>query len=138
VNAKSHFEKCAKEKIKMRLSTTTTAIVFLGALVAFSLTPGLAQNSNSQARPGTSVVGYISDSMCGLKHMSGMGDDKNCTLACVKGGSQFVLADRDHKKVYKLDKAGQEKAREFAGQKVRVTGRVTGKTIRVTSIEPET
>jgi hypothetical protein len=126
-----------KEKKKMRLSTTTLTIVLLGALVAFSLTPGLAQNSNSQARPGTSVVGYISDSMCGLKHMSGMGDDKNCTLACVKGGSQFVLADRDHKKVYKLDKAGQDKAREFAGQKVKVTGRVTGRTIRVTLIEPE-
>jgi hypothetical protein len=126
-----------KEKKKMRLSTTTLTIVLLGALVAFSLTPGLAQNSNGQARPGTSVVGYISDSMCGLKHMSGMGDDKNCTLACVKGGSQFVLADRDHKKVYKLDKAGQDKAREFAGQKVKVTGRVTGRTIRVTLIEPE-
>jgi hypothetical protein len=126
-----------KEKKKMRLSTTTLTIVLLGALVAFSLTPGLAQNSNGQARPGTSVVGYISDSMCGLKHMSGMGDDKNCTLACVKGGSQFVLADRDHKKVYKLDKAGQHKAREFAGQKVKVTGRVTGRTIRVTLIEPE-
>lgn len=61
------------------------------------------------------MVGYISDSMCGLKHMSGMGDDKSCTLACVKGGSKFVLADRDHKRVYQLDKTGQEKAREFAG-----------------------
>jgi hypothetical protein len=123
--------------MKMRLTTTTLTIILLGTLGALSLTPSLAQNSNSQPRPGTSVVGYISDSMCGLKHMSGMGDDKNCTLACVKGGSQFVLADRDHKKVYKLDKAGQDKAREFAGQKVKVTGRVTGKSIRVTSIEPE-
>jgi len=125
-----------KEKMKMRLSMTTLTIVLL-ALITFSLTPSLAQNSNNQARPGTSVVGYISDSMCGLKHMPGMGDDKNCTLTCVKGGSKFVLADRDHKKVYQLDQAGQDKAREFAGQKVKVTGRVTGKTIRVTSIDPE-
>jgi len=58
-----------------------------------------------------------------------------CTLMCVKGGSKFVLAGRDHKVVYNLDKAGQEKAREFAGQKVKVTGRVTGKTIHVTKIE---
>ena len=121
----------------MRLSMTTLTIVLLGALVAFSLTPSLGQNSNSQARPGISVVGYISDSMCGLKHMPGMGDDKSCTLTCVKGGSKFVLADRDHKKVYQLDQAGQDKAREFAGQKVKVTGRVTGKTIRVTSIESQ-
>src|SRR5215510_1530615 len=125
-----------KEKMKMRLSMTTLTIL-LGALITFSLTTGFAQNSNSKARPGTSVVGYISDSMCGLKHMSGMGDDKNCTLTCVKGGSKFVLADRDHKKVYQLDQAGQDKAREFAGQKVKVTGRITGRTIRVTSIEPE-
>ncbi len=32
-------------------------------------------------------------------------------------------------------KTGQEKAREFAGQKVKITGRVSGKTIRVSSIE---
>ena len=42
---------------------------------------------------------------------------------------------RDHKQVYQLDASGQEKAREFAGQKVKVTGRVTGKTIHVTAIE---
>jgi hypothetical protein len=31
-----------------------------------------------------------------------------------------------------------EKAREFAGQKVKITGRITGKTIRVTTIETAT
>ena len=56
----------------------------------------------------------------------------------VKGGSKFVLADRDHKIVYKLDNSGQEKAREFAGQKVKVTGRVTSKTIRIITIEAAT
>jgi hypothetical protein len=68
----------------------------------------------------TTLIGYVSDNHCGLKHMSGMGDDKSCTLMCVKNG-KFVLADRDHKRVYQLDKTGQEKAREFAGQKVKVT-----------------
>jgi hypothetical protein len=68
--------------------------------------------------------------------MGGM-DEKDCTLMCVKNG-KFVLADRDHKVVYQLDQAGQEKAREFAGQKVKITGRFTGKTIRVTAIEAAT
>ncbi|MCA1592487.1 MAG: DUF5818 domain-containing protein [Acidobacteria bacterium] len=81
-----------------------------------------------------SVVGYISDNHCGLKHMESMGDEKSCTLACAKNG-KLVLADRDQKVVYNLDRAGQAKAREFAGQKVKVTGRVTGKTIHVTKIE---
>ena len=46
-----------------------------------------------------------------------------------------MLADRDHQRVDNLDKAGQEKTREFAGQKVKVTGTLTVKTIRVTAIE---
>lgn len=83
----------------------------------------------------TTVVGYISDSSCGLHHMAGMGDEKSCTLMCVKGGGKFVLADRAHKGVYRLDKAGQEKARAFAGQKVKVMGKVVGKTIQLTVIE---
>jgi hypothetical protein len=94
-----------------------------------------AAKATANTGRATTVVGYISDSSCGLKHMEGMGDEKSCTLMCVKGGGKFVLADRDHKVVYKLDKAGQEKAREFAGQKVKVTGQVTGKTIHVTKIE---
>ena len=64
-----------------------------------------------------------------------MGDDKSCTLMCVKGGGKFVLADSEHKVVYRLDKAGQEKAREFGGQKVKVTGVVSGKTIKMTAIK---
>ena len=91
--------------------------------------------ATASAAEEVEIVGYISDSSCGLHHMEGMGDEKSCTLMCVKGGSKFVLADREHKVVYRLDKVGQEKAREFAGQKVKVTGRVTGKTIQVTKIE---
>lgn len=84
------------------------------------------------------VVGYVSDSMCGLDHAPmKLGDDKTCTLKCVEGGAKFVLADRAHKVVYALDDAAQEKAREFAGQKVTVTGQVDAKakTIHVTKIE---
>jgi len=108
-------------------------LLVLAASAAVSVS-GIAKLNNSPAAE-TTVVGYISDSSCGLKHMSGMGDDESCTLMCVKGGSKFVLADKDHKRVYQLDKAGQEKAREFAGQKVKVNGQVTGKSIKAASIE---
>src|SRR5437764_753799 len=107
-------------------------ILALCVLGAAFVAPLSGTTTNAQ---GKSFVGYISDSHCGLKHMKGMGDDKACTLMCVKGGSKLVLADRDHKRVYRLDQSGQDKARDFAGQKVKVTGRVVGKTIRVTSIE---
>ena len=78
------------------------------------------------------IVGVIADSQCGLKHKMNMGDDKACTLKCVEMGGKFVLADRAHKVVYALDDAAQEKAREFAGSKVKVTGNVDAKTKTIT------
>lgn len=78
------------------------------------------------------IVGFIGDSQCGLKHPMNMGDDKACTLKCVAGGGKFILADRAHKVVYALDDAAQEKAREFAGKKVKVTGNVDAKTKTIT------
>lgn len=116
-------------------------LISIGILAALSLTTAfgataVAQKAKAKTRAAKTVVGYISDSSCGLQHMAGM-DEKDCTLMCVKNG-KFVLADRDHKVVYQLDRAGQGKAREFAGQKVKITGRVTGKTIRVTAIEAAT
>ena len=82
------------------------------------------------------LVGNIADSQCGLTHKMNMGDDKACTLKCVEMGGKFVLADRVHKVVYALDDESQAKAREFAGQKVKITGQVNSKakTIHVTSI----
>ncbi|HEV8366681.1 MAG TPA: DUF5818 domain-containing protein [Pyrinomonadaceae bacterium] len=122
------------EERKMRFMKATSISLALVIVLTASVT-SIGRNGKSNASAETSIVGYISDSHCGLHHMKGMGDDKACTLMCVKGGSKFVLADRDHKRVYQLDKAGQEKAREFAGQKVKVTGTLRGRTIRVTGIE---
>ncbi|HKO61335.1 MAG TPA: hypothetical protein VJV03_09260 [Pyrinomonadaceae bacterium] len=118
-------------------------LISIGILAALSLntasglaTTGPTQKTRAKTAAAKTVIGYISDSSCGLQHMAGM-NEKDCTLMCVKNG-KFVLADRDRKVVYQLDKVGQEKAKEFAGQKVKITGRVTGKTIRVTAIEAAT
>jgi hypothetical protein len=78
-------------------------------------------------------VGSISDSMCGAKHMMPGQSDKDCTLACVKAGSKYVLADASGK-VYQL--SDQKKPEQFAGQQVKVTGTLKGDMINVTSIEP--
>jgi len=77
-------------------------------------------------------TGEISDKMCGLKHMM-PGGAKQCTLECVDGGSKFVLADLEHQRVYDL--SDQKKPRQFAGEKVKVTGTLKGSTIEVNSIE---
>ena len=85
------------------------------------------------------IVGYIGDSKCGLEHPMNMGDAKACTLKCVDGGGKFILADRDNKVVYELRKLSAKQAREFAGQKVKVSGYLSKKKyIEVAKIEPAT
>lgn len=110
-----------------------TLMLLAGNSVSADASLGVAQKTKTRTAPEKIFIGYISDGSCGLKHMAGM-NDKDCTLMCAENG-KFVLADRDHKLVYDLDKIGQEKAREFAGQKVKVKGRITRRTIRVTAIE---
>lgn len=119
---------------RLLINLGIVAVLSLSMLSAVAITAP-AQKAKAKAEPKT-VIGYISDSSCGLQHMAGM-NEKDCTLMCAKNG-KFVLADRDQKVVYQLDSVGQQKAREFAGQKVKITGRVSGKTIRVTAIEAAT
>ena len=73
-------------------------MVIVIAVVLVTPQSGVAQKKHAEK----TLIGYVSDNHCGLKHMAGMGDDKSCTLMCVKNG-KFVLADRDHKRVYQLD-----------------------------------
>lgn len=113
-------------------------LIFASLMLIVSVTVSASAHPKQAKKSGKerTMVGYVSDSHCGLKHDPKMGDDKACTLKCVEGGGQFVLADRTKKVVYQLDKEGQERAREFAGQQVKLTGRVTGKSIHVSKIEP--
>ena len=87
--------------------------------------------------------GEIMDSQCAtmgshdqMMQKFGAKDAKECTLKCAGMGGKFVLYTAAKKATYQLD--DQEKPKEFAGQKVKVTGsydRAT-KTIHVESIEP--
>ena len=99
----------------------------------------------SFARPKTSrtFAGEIMDSACakmgnhdaGYK-LTSTNTPKDCTLACVKAGSKFVLYNPTRKTAYQLD--DQEKPKDFAGQEVKVVGTYDAatKTIHVEKIEP--
>ena len=85
--------------------------------------------------------GEIMDEACakGGGHESmfkkeGTNDPKACTLACVKGGSKYVLFNTD-KTFYQL--SDQKKPAAFAGQKVEVSGTLNKatKTIQVAAIK---
>lgn len=85
-----------------------------------------------------SWTGQISDSMCKTKHeeaAEGQGKmpDRDCTLACVKGGSKFVLlADG---KVFQIANQDNKDLTAYAGQLVKMTGELKGDAITVATIE---
>lgn len=87
-------------------------------------------------------TGEIMDSTCakmgnhdaGYK-LTGTSTAKDCTEACVKSGAKYVLYDASTKTVYELD--NQDKAKDLAGQKVKVEGTLNHatKTIHVDTIK---
>jgi hypothetical protein len=88
-------------------------------------------------------TGEIMDSACakmgnhdaGYK-MTGTHTPKECTLACVKAGSKFVLYNPTTRTIYQLD--NQTTPRAFAGESVKVVGtyNASDKMIHVVRIEP--
>ena len=61
---------------------------------------------------------------------------KECAIACVKSGGKYALYDPAAKRGYQLD--NQKKARDYAGQKVTITGTFdsASDSIHVTNIQP--
>jgi hypothetical protein len=83
--------------------------------------------------------GKISDSNCGRSHKSTIEHsgkkmtDHDCALVCVKSGAKYVFVSGS--KIYNVanqDYAGLE---EHAGHDVKLTGEMTGDTIKVSKIE---
>ncbi len=85
------------------------------------------------------LIGEISDSMCGASH-AGMGDmgknPKECTAGCVKGGAKYVFVSNG--KVYAIQNQDFGTLAANSGTKVQLAGDVgkDGKTITVTKIAP--
>ena len=83
-------------------------------------------------------TGQISDSLCGAKHeeaAEGQGKmpDRDCTLACVRGGSKFVLLVDG--KIFQIANQDLADLKAHAGHKVKLTGELKGDSITVSKIE---
>jgi hypothetical protein len=102
---------------KNRITSTTIGFM-LAASAAFAQTK-------------QTLTGTVSDAMCGKKHMMEGASAAKCTRECVKSGSDFALVVGD--KVYIL-KGSKSAIDKFAGEKVKVTGTMTGSTLSVASI----
>jgi len=119
----------------------TLSLVALFVMASFSLAaPKKSLHKNTKAK---AYAGEIMDSQCAMmgRHdpagykMTKTDNPKDCTLASVNMGGKFVLYDAAKKTTYMLD--DQEKPKEFAGQKVKVTGAndKATKTIHVETVE---
>ena len=118
-----------------------------GSVVDWSDKPGskekgsvtkLAATRAADAAPAGAAertwTGAISDKMCGADHkkMGGKMSDADCTLACTKGGTPYVLVADG--KTYEL--AGHEgDLKTHAGHMVTLMGELKGDVIRVSKVE---
>jgi hypothetical protein len=83
-------------------------------------------------------TGKISDSACGAKHEEaaenqGVMADRDCTEACVRGGSKYVLVVDG--KVYQIANQDNKDLATHAGHTVKMTGELKGAAITVSKIE---
>ncbi len=103
----------------------TSKITFVAALLATSCF-------------GATWTGKISDSACGASHAkmraahADLASDKDCTLACIKSGSKYVLVSKG--KVLQISNQNLDDLQKYAGQNVKLTGKLTGDSIEVTSV----
>ena len=79
------------------------------------------------------MTGYISDAHCGKAHNSPSEKNTACITKCLGSGSDPVLVSNG--KVMKFDADSKDKAKELAGDNVKIDGTVNGDTISVHSIE---
>lgn len=96
---------------------------FLAAVFALSMVMAQA------AKPTTST-GWISDSMCGAKHL---GDNAECVKKCIQGGMKPVFVDAK-KQVWSID--NPDAVKDYYGDHVTVkaTEDEAAKSIHVDSI----
>jgi hypothetical protein len=130
-----------KERTTMNRKSISTAIFAIALCLS-------AQAGADKEKPKT-YRGEIADSQCSLnvhsltrsheemlKSKSMGGTSRSCTLYCIQYlGGDFVLSSKND--VFRLD--DQDKAKHFAGQKVKIAGNLDPKTktIRVESMEGE-
>ncbi|MFZ0684101.1 MAG: hypothetical protein WAM89_01040 [Terriglobales bacterium] len=112
----------------MKTNRIAAAVLGMLMLAGWSAVPALAAGKSQ------TLVGEVSDAMCGAKHDM-PGNAAECTRGCIKHGSKYALVVGD--KVYTLETADQAalgKLNDLAGAKAKVTGDVDGSTIAVKSV----
>jgi len=84
-------------------------VALLITVIAFAATV-------ASAADGTTLNGWISDSMCGAKHA---GSGAACVKKCIEGGMSPVFIDEEKKQVWTID--NPDTVKSFYGDHVTIT-----------------
>jgi hypothetical protein len=100
----------------------------------------VAAGLSTAARAAETWTGVISDSQCGAHHEEAAEgadkmSDRECTLACVHGGSKFVLVSAGQ--VLAIANQGFAGLADHAGRTVKLTGTLENGAIVVSSIHDD-
>lgn len=97
----------------------------------------VASAALSAAPKNKQYRGVLSDQLCGLNHPELMQDARECTIGCIRGGSRYVLVNRNEGVIYEL--FGKSIPEDLAGGKVVITGRWNKRrrAVRVYAITPD-
>jgi len=118
-------------------SSLIFAVVFAGVTAAFAggeSAQALADQQVDPLMPGQTFSGMITDSHCGSRHTDSKNTASECVRMCVRKGSRYILVDgdRNHELAGNPEQFGQ-----LAGQRVSLTGVLSGGTIKVSSASPQ-
>src|SRR5215472_1925402 len=88
--------------------------------------------ASAWAADSSTINGWISDSMCGVKHA---GSGAACVKKCIEGGMAPVFVDEAKKAVWKID--NPDAVKNFYGDHVTVSGTTDAdkKSVHIDSIE---
>ena len=86
----------------------------------------------AKAADSSKITGYISDSMCGVKHA---GSGAECVKKCIAGGMKPVFVDDAKKSVWSID--NPEAVKNFYGDHVTVTATADdgAKSVHIDAVE---
>lgn len=115
---------------------------YLSLLISLIILVGVSWAWQSEQSGLQTFSGEVMDDLCAkdkthakmMDQMKSMGNDPSvCSKKCAELGAKYVLFDQQKDTVYGL--ADQDKAEGFAGHKVRISGTLDKKRIKVGKIE---
>jgi hypothetical protein len=108
-------------------------IATLGAVAGLAV-EALGQDQGTTPKSEQTYEGVVTCSRCGARHSAEIGKSAGeCTLVCVHAGERFALVNGDQLHLLEGDLAWLKKT---AGERVSVTGQMSGNVIRFSSIKP--